>query len=356
MYELSSRIKKIHKEIINTKYEIDRTSIALLDDDGYLRTYVDSTNKFQPLKHHSQKLSEARSLNQLAISKECRIIDNYSTLLSPPLNKANSWLLENKLLSSYTVPVYFSDRFLGFIFFNSRQEAYFSAQTISKLQTALAQIKEEIISERLIFDKITSLNQFAEKTSEIRDIETSKHCVRLRNLARIISTYVAKEVDISDYHIFQLIKFAPLHDIGKICTPDRILHKKGRLTAEEYQEIKQHVEHGLAIFDAACDEMMRQHTVYGLIQDIIGCHHEMLDGSGYPKGLSGNQINMFSRIVTVADIFDALTSERPYKKAWSYRDALNELSRMVDDNKLDPRCVSALIEHFEGSLDMKSVA
>ena len=357
MIEINQRIRSIHEKLLQEgRYEIDRISVAMLDDDGYLRTYVDSTNNFPPLKHHSQQLTAIKSLYSMVKSKEPRIIDNYPSILFPPFNKANAWLLENKLRSSYTVPVFFSDRFLGFIFFNSRQEAYFSAQTISHLQMAVAQIKDEIVNERLVFDKIASLNHFAEKTSEIRDIETSKHCVRLRNLTRIIALHIAKKTDISDYHIFQLIKFAPLHDIGKICTPDRILHKRGRLTAEEYQEIKLHVEHGLAIFDAACDDTMRQHSVYGLIQDIIGSHHELLDGSGYPKGLSGNQINIFSRIVTVADIFDALTSERPYKSAWSHQATLDELSKMVDRNKLDATCVAALIEHYGSGKRILSVA
>src|SRR5690606_6492970 len=107
-----------------------------------------------------------------------------------------------------------------------------------------------------------------------------------------------------------LLLAAPLHDIGKLGTPDHILLKPGRLTPEEFEIMKQHTVIGERILSHSVSPILRMGA------QIAISHHEKFDGSGYPYGLKGRDIPLFGRIVAVADVFDALTSERPYKKAW----------------------------------------
>ena len=347
MTTLKDTVGQLHRQLLNSGLdELSRISIALLDEE-HIRTYVDSTVGSIPLSHHSKRLSTSLSLTQLVQSGKSRIVDDYSCYLKGKTDGANAWLIKNKLLSSYTIPVFFSGDFLGFIFFNSKRKSYFDEQMLALLRDAVEEIQTGIYQERIMFDKIVSLSQFADKASEIRDKGTALHCLRLMELTRIISSHVANTVEITDREMYYLIKFSPLHDIGKIGIPDNILLKAGPLTPDEYAVMKRHVEYGLEMVNAVCDSKVRQHDAYQMIHHIIGAHHEMLDGSGYPNGVEAGDINIFSRIVTVADIFDALTSERPYKKAWSVDEALYELNEMVQKNKLDPLCVEALMLYFD---------
>lgn len=347
MATLKDTVRQLHKKLLNSGLgELSRISIALLDDD-HIRTYVDSTVGSVPLSHHSKKLNSSQSLSQLVKHRKARVVDDYSCYLTKSNDGANTWLIENKLLSSYTIPVFFSGDFLGFIFFNSHKKSYFDDLILGLLSDAIKEIQEEIFHERVLFDKISFLSRFAEKTSEIRDKETARHCARLVELTRIISSHVAKYVKIKDRDIYYLTRFSPLHDIGKIGVADKILLKKGPLTSDEYAVMKLHVDHGLEMINSVCDNKIRQHDAYKMICNIIGAHHEMIDGTGYPHGLKADEITIFARIITVADIFDALTSERPYKKAWPIDQALCEIQKMAEDNKLDHLCVEALTQYFD---------
>jgi putative two-component system response regulator len=131
-----------------------------------------------------------------------------------------------------------------------------------------------------------------------------------------------------------------MHDVGKIGIPDGILLKPGKLTPDEWQEMKKHTEYGSEIFRHSRTPVLQ------LSGEIAWAHHEAWDGSGYPRGLKGNQIPISARIVAVADIFDALTTKRPYKVAWSVEAAVDELQQL-SGQKLEPACVDALIQSRE---------
>jgi HD-GYP domain-containing protein (c-di-GMP phosphodiesterase class II) len=137
--------------------------------------------------------------------------------------------------------------------------------------------------------------------------------------------------------------FAPLHDIGKIGIPDSILMKPGKLDPEERRIMQTHVDKGVEMVEKIISEFkLGSMSDSSIMRNIVACHHEFLDGSGYPGGLKGDLVPIEARIVTVADIFDALTSRRPYKTNWSVKDALAELTAMAVQGKLDAHCVSAL--------------
>ena len=133
---------------------------------------------------------------------------------------------------------------------------------------------------------------------------------------------------------------APLHDVGKIGIPDHILLKKGRLTSEEFEIIKEHSQIGSDILKNTKSHYLRAGAVIALT------HHECFDGSGYPDGLRGTEIPLFGRIVGLVDVFDALTTDRPYKKAWSFAKAF-ELLDLERGKHFDSEMVDLFITNAD---------
>ena len=190
--------------------------------------------------------------------------------------------------------------------------------------------------------------------SSARDEETGSHLARMARYARMIAAKLADAKGLSDEFVEYVFQFAPLHDVGKVSVPDAILLKPGRLTFEEFEVMKTHVEKGVHIVDLMVQDFgLKAMPHFDLLRNIVAYHHEALDGSGYPYGLSGDAIPIEARIAAVADVFDALTSERPYKKAWSNDEAL-ELLRSQAGVKFDADCVAALADNPETVADIQA--
>jgi putative two-component system response regulator len=181
------------------------------------------------------------------------------------------------------------------------------------------------------------------KAAEYRDPETGAHIVRMAHYSKHIAGNMGLALDQQEL----LLEAAPMHDIGKVGTPDVILLKPGKLTPDEFEIMKQHTEIGHKI-------LSRSHSPRLLVAaDIARTHHEKFDGTGYPRGLAGAAIPIFGRITAVADVFDALTSERPYKKAWSVEQASALIERDAGSH-FDPDCVRAFFTNFDAILTIKS--
>ena len=161
-----------------------------------------------------------------------------------------------------------------------------------------------------------------------RDSDTDSHNYRVT----IISVKLAEVCGLSKDDIRRLIKGAFLHDVGKIGIEDEILHKPGRLTEDEFQLMKKHVAYGIDIVNKA--EWIKEAV------DIVGYHHEKFDGSGYDSGIEGGVVPKIARIFTIADVFDALTSRRPYKEPYSYDETM-DIIRAGRGNHFDPSLVDA---------------
>ncbi len=180
------------------------------------------------------------------------------------------------------------------------------------------------------------------RAGEYRDEETGNHVFRMARYARII----AEELGLSSEECEDIEFSAPMHDIGKIGIPDDILLKPGSFEPDQWERMKQHTVIGHNILSNSDSRYMKMGAVIALN------HHEKFDGSGYPSGLSGEEIPLVARIVAVADVFDALMSERPYKQAWPLDKAL-ELLRDESGRHFDPQCVDAFFARLEDILNVR---
>ncbi len=181
------------------------------------------------------------------------------------------------------------------------------------------------------------------RAAEYRDPETGTHLLRMSNYARLIAAQMGLPAAEQEL----LLDAAPMHDIGKVATPDNILLKPGKLTPEEFDVMKQHAVIGYEILRDSVSPLLQCAAALALT------HHEKFDGSGYPQGLAGVSIPLHGRIVAVADVFDALTSERPYKKAWALEEAV-EFMKTNSGRHFDPTCIDAFIAAWPQVLDIRS--
>lgn len=175
---------------------------------------------------------------------------------------------------------------------------------------------------------------------EYRDDDTQQHAWRI---GRICAS-LARALGRSDEEVQLIGRAAPLHDLGKIGISDTILLKPGKLTDEEFEVLKTHARLGAEILAGSCGPLLR------LAEQIALTHHERWDGRGYPVGLRGEGIPLAGRIAAVADVFDALVHERPYKRAWPVKDAVDEIAGQAG-REFDPRVVAAFL-----TLDHRALA
>lgn len=174
------------------------------------------------------------------------------------------------------------------------------------------------------------------RAAEYKDNETGLHVLRMSHFARLIALQLGSDPAWCE----DLLHAAPMHDIGKIGIPDHILLKPGKLTAEEYAVMQRHPLIGAEII-GECDSRLLQ-----LAREVALYHHEKWDGSGYPYGLVGDAIPLSARIVAIADVFDALSSPRPYKAAWPLPDVLAFLEQQRGRH-FEPAIVDALLAQLE---------
>lgn len=212
--------------------------------------------------------------------------------------------------------------------------------SVKKLEKYSVELKNALIEvedahEELQYAYLDTINRLV-SAAEYKDEETGDHIVRMSRYC----TLMAEKAGLADDTV-KLIQYAsPMHDIGKIGIPDQILLKPGQLTAEEFETIKTHTTIGASILaESRADVLKTAH-------EIALNHHEKWDGSGYPRGLKKEEIPISGRIVGIADIFDALTSRRPYKEPYPLEVAV-EIIRSEQGIRLDPDLVAVFIRHID---------
>jgi len=181
--------------------------------------------------------------------------------------------------------------------------------------------------------------------AEYRDEETGDHILRMSHYSHIIALAAGMAQEEADL----LFQVAPMHDVGKIGIPDRILLKPGKLDQEEWEIMKTHTTLGGKIIGEHPSSLLQ------MARQVALTHHEKWDGTGYPYGLVGEDIPLVSRIVMLADVFDALTSERPYKKAWAEELAIEEINKSSGSH-FDPQLVAAFMKALPKILEARKLS
>ncbi len=180
------------------------------------------------------------------------------------------------------------------------------------------------------------------KAAEYRDNETGMHVIRMSHA----SAMLGKAMGLSESECEIILQASPMHDIGKIAIPDEVLLKPGHLEGQEWETMKTHAEVGAEILGDYDSQLMQVASL------IARTHHERWDGEGYPQGLKGEEIPLYTRIVSVCDVFDALTSTRPYKNAWSVADAMAYLHENSGSH-FDPRVVEHFVDIIEDVVSLR---
>jgi len=204
------------------------------------------------------------------------------------------------------------------------------------LEHQVNQRTKELLDTRLQIVRILG------RAAEFKDNETGLHVVRMSHYARLIAEKLGNSAAWGDL----IFSAAPLHDVGKIGIPDHILLKPGKLTEEEWHIMRKHPEFGAEIIGRNDSEILMT------AKEIALTHHERWDGTGYPNQLKGEEIPISGRIIMIADVFDALTTQRPYKEAWSVEDAVKQINDSAGSH-FDPNLVSIFNEVLPSILTIK---
>lgn len=350
---LSDKLRFLHQVIQQDFPFVDRLSIALLDEKtDILKTYTHSTKGFDPLTAYEVPLSAAPSLREIMQHRRPRLVQDLA-IFAHGTHEHTKRLATKDYKASYTMPLYQSGTFIGFLFFNSLQPHPFVPKVLRQIDIYGHLIALMVINELTAIRTLLSAVRVARSITYYRDIETGSHIDRTAHYARLIAREIAQNHNISDEQIEHIFMFSPLHDIGKIGIPDSILRKPGKLNEEETKVMMTHPEKGGEIINTILKDFgLGTFGHVDIMRNIAEYHHEAIDGSGYPKGLKGDEIPIEARISSVADIFDALTSHRAYKTPWSNEEAFAMLERLAD-TKLDRDCVEAMLNNIDKVVEIQ---
>lgn len=351
-FSLSGTLNEIfHNEDFRKYLKFDRIGFATVEEEHFVADISISESNFLRLKRGFKvKKSESKSLMKIMNSKKVRIINDLESYYERhPNSDSTRLILEEGYHSSLTAPLVKSDgKIVGILFFSSKEKNIYREEDIYKVSSILDLISTIFEKNMLIEDLVTNSVLTFVKLVEGKDPETSNHVERMAFYSKIISKYLSlnpKYKDTIDYYfIDNILKFAPLHDIGKVGIPDNILLKPGRLTEEEFDIMKNHPKIGAKILAHFHYNLHK----YGIdvfkmaVQLTVG-HHEKWDGSGYPSGIRGLKIPLPARITAVADVFDAISSKRVYKEAFSFEKSI-EIIKEMKGSHFDPDVVEAFID------------
>ncbi|MFB9134042.1 DUF3369 domain-containing protein [Vibrio olivae] len=222
---------------------------------------------------------------------------------------------------------------------------------LSELDKQLLEIYMQNIG--LTFENLTLMTDVRETSKELvynlanaveaRSKETGAHVQRVS----LICEKLAQLVGLNDHDVSMIKHASPLHDVGKVAIPDRILHKPGKLDSEEWSEMQRHVEYGVNILNNS------KRRLFAVAREIAGTHHEKWDGTGYPNQLKGEDIPIAGRIAALADVFDALGAKRSYKEPWSNEAILEELVAQRGKH-FDPQLVDLMTENWQAFIDIRN--
>jgi HD-GYP domain-containing protein (c-di-GMP phosphodiesterase class II) len=252
-----------------------------------------------------------------------------------------------EIVDIYGWPLVVGDELIGTLGVSFKDRRSFTADEHRRYRQLADQAAVAIVNSRLFeqertlrlqLEKALAAEREANKNAmfmlaaavEAKDGLTGAHLRRVQAYVEALAT----ELGLSETTVEEIGYSSVLHDVGKLLVPERILGKPGGLSDDEWVEMRKHPEHGAAI--------LMDQPFFAMASDIARCHHERWDGTGYPRGLKGEDIPLAARITSVADVFDALVTKRSYKEAWSDTDAIAEIRRLSGAS-FDPTVVNAFV-------------
>lgn len=351
---ITDKLHVIHQEIKQHYPDIGRIAVALYEKErDLLKTFICSCSDGNALPNYQSSLYESPSLVEILNGKIPRVINDLSVF--DGLNKQHSKKISDYgYCSSYTYPMFNDGNFVGFVFVNSTKKGAFTPVVVSVLALFIHLISLITIRELDSINVLLGSVCTALDLSHHRDPETGAHLERMSRYSRLIANKLASSHGLDDDYIEYVYRFSPLHDVGKIAIPDKILLKEGKLTDEEMKVMKTHPLRGKEIISRMLNNFGLHSIKYmDVLLNIVEYHHENMNGTGYPYQLIGEEIPLEARIVAVADVFDALTSIRPYKKAWSNDESFAEMKRL-SGSKFDVACTNALLSQRDAIEEIQS--
>jgi HD-GYP domain-containing protein (c-di-GMP phosphodiesterase class II) len=343
---LQEKLIATHKSINEIFPFIVRIAVAIYDPKTkLLKTYLHSSGDDNPLDHYQASIDDAPSLKEILDKGLPRVINNLLTF-EDGTNEHTKRIGRQGYAASYTLPIFDNGEFFGFIFFNSNEKDVFTENVLRQVDIYSHMISLMVINEVTSILTLSAAVETTKRITHLRDPETGSHLDRMSRYSRLIAKTLADKYNFDDGFIEHIFMFSPLHDIGKIAIADEILLKPGTLTDAERTTMKNHARIGRKMIDDLLQNFGFENIDHmDMLRNIVEFHHETLNGTGYPDGLKGDDIPVESRIVAVADIFDALTSKRPYKEAWSNEEAIKYLKNQAGE-LLDLDCVNALLSNI----------
>lgn len=325
----------------------DRIGIAVISNDGKSIEAVTakSNNPVKLNSGYNQKLKHS-SLKEVIFNHEVRIINDLEDYYKEnPFSDSTRLILEEGMKASISLPLFHEEKAIGVVFFSSIKKGVYNnkhQQFLINIANALStSLEKSFIFENLM---ISTVRGFA-KIVESKDNVTGNHIDRIGHYSAFVSEVIIDEFDEVDERFIKSIKrLSPLHDIGKVGIADEILNKPGKLDPDEMTIMKTHSYEGALILEELLVSIGAEE--FEMAVDIAKYHHEKVNGMGYPSGLFGDDIPLSARIVALVDVFDALTSARPYKEAFTFEEAIRIIHQDAGSH-FDEKIVSMLMNNLD---------
>jgi len=317
-----------------------------------MRIYTDTMH--HPDEGSEYHLPESQTLGEILSAHQARAINDLRS--RPQQDQFLRSLAANDFGSALLLPLTTASREGVILVFATETDQAYTDEHLELLSNIAAQVSSGFDKTIGLETMVISTLQGLAKLAESRDPETGEHLTRMSLYSAILAEEMGKQAayreTINPTYVRDIFYFAPMHDIGKVGIEDSILLKPGKLNPEQRREMERHPVIGAEVL-RRCESQMN-HIGYSVFQvgiEIAESHHEKYDGSGYPYGLAAEAIPLSARIVATADVFDALTSRRPYKEAWPIDRAMS-LMRDEAGRHFDPQVVAALERALPQILDV----
>ncbi len=341
--DLTEELDKDLRKIVN----FNRIAFARLIEKQVMAEIAFSDSKEILLTAPFTQSVYKTSLTKVMRTGKPRIINDLEVYLDGhPDSRSTKLLVDEGMRSSLTFPIFINDKCIGFLFLNSFERHAFTEKDAKSLEILNEFLSLAYQKTSLAHDLVINATTGFTKLVEGKDNETGNHVVRVAYYSKIIAEELSKDPNfsISPKYVQEIFEQSTLHDIGKVGIPDKVLMKPAKLTQGEFEVIKTHTTIGHGILEG----LDKNSNFYGkkffeMGSKIARYHHEKWDGSGYPDGLKGDGIPLCGRIVAVADVFDALTSKRPYKEAFGYEESMGIIKK-GSGGHFDPDVVDAFVK------------